>query len=78
MQGYVVIRSNNLNAISGLHRHHEQTRFYVQKSWTADSNLRINIRLKNLALIETEETALTPTLVVKAQKILSSLFYLDP
>ena len=78
MQGYVVIRSNNLNAISGLHRHHEQTRFYAQRSWPADSNLRINIRLKNLALIETEETAPTPTLAVKAPKILSSLFYLDP
>ena len=75
MQGYFVIRSNNLNAISGLHRHHEQTRFYAQKSWPADSNLRINILLKNLPLIETEETALT---LVKAQKILSSLFYLDP
>ena len=75
MQGYVVIRSNNLNAISGLHRHHEQTRFYAQKSWPADSNLRINILLKNPPLIETEETALT---LVKAQKILSSLFYLDP
>ena len=75
MQGYVVIRSNNLNAVSGLHRHHEQTRFYAQKSWPADSNLRINILLKNPPLIETEETALT---LVKAQKILSSLFYLDP
>ena len=75
MQGYVVIRSNNLNAISGLHRHHEQTRFYAQKSWPADSNLRINILLKNPPLIETEETALT---LVKAQKILSSLFFLDP
>ena len=75
MQGYFVIRSNNLNAISGLHRHHEQTRFYSQKSWPADSNLRINILLKNPPLIETEETALT---LVKAQKILSSLFYLDP
>ena len=75
MQGYVVIRSNNLNAISGLYRHHEQTRFYAQKSWPADSNLRINILLKNPPLIETEETALT---LVKAQKILSSLFYLDP
>ena len=74
MQGYVVIRSNNLNAISGFHRHQEQTRFYAQKSWRADSNLRIK---KNLALIETEETAPTPTLVVKAQKILSSLFSLD-
>ena len=75
MQGYFVIRSNNLNAISGLHRHHEQTRFYAQKSWPADSNLRINILLKSPPLIETEETALT---LVKAQKILSSLFYLDP
>ena len=64
-----------MNAISGLHRHHEQTRFYAQKSWPADSNLRINILLKNPPLIETEETALT---LVKAQKILSSLFYLDP
>ena len=72
MQGYVVIRSNNLNAISGLHRHHEQTRFYAQKSWPADSNLRINILLKNPPLIETEETALT---LVKAQKILFQLHY---
>ena len=78
MQGYVVIRSNNLNTISGLHRHHEQIRFYAQKSWPADSNFRMNIRLKNVALIETEETAPTPTLVVKAQKIFPSLFYLDP
>ena len=75
---YVVIRSNILNAISGLHRHHEQIRFYAQKSWPADSNLRMNIRLKSLALLETEETAPTPTFAVKAQKILSSLFYLDP
>ena len=75
---YVVIRSNDLNAISGLHWHHEQTRFYGQKSWPADSNLRMNIRLKNLAFLQTEETPLTPTFVVKAQKILSSLFYLDP
>ena len=64
-----------MNAISGLHRHHEQTRFYAQKSWPADSNLRINILLKNPPLVETEETALT---LVKAQKILSSLFFLDP
>ena len=40
-----------------------------------ESNFRMNIRLKNLALLETDETAPTLTLAAKAQKILSSLFY---
>ena len=43
-----------------------------------ESNFRMNIRLKNLGLLETDETAPTLTLAAKAQKILSSLFYLDP
>ena len=43
-----------------------------------ESNFRMNIRLKNLALLETDETAPTLTLAAKAQKILSSLFYSDP
>ena len=67
---YVVIGSNNLNAISGLHRHHEQIRFYAQRSWPADSNFRMNIRLKNLALLETDETTPTLTLAAKAQRLL--------
>ena len=50
---YVVIGSNSVNDISGLHRHHEQTRFYAKKSWPADSDFILNIRLNNLALLET-------------------------
>ena len=50
---YVVIGSNSVNDISGLHLHHEQKRFYAQKSWPADSDFILNIRLKNLALLET-------------------------
>jgi len=40
--------------------------------------LSLNIRLINLALLETDETAPTLTLAAKAQKLLFSLFYLRP